>query len=165
MHTLVQNLPTMTIVMGESSSFQRDRTTFGWLLERNVPAESGEITIELAPLLSGKEEFVDGTTLLERTREMPDVSGQSHAERLVGLEKQRRCIPPAWKRQNCCLLFAGTVWLDNENGEATRGQPEALRSIPIMYPDKNGWCLEFLWLVKGLRLGPNCRIVRFKQAA
>lgn len=137
----MKEFPTMTL---KPSDFIYDKREDGWELAENVELGNSEISLQLNSLLREGEKYVKGSVVLERAKQMGNLAGQLHAERLLGLQKS---IPKEW--ENFYLLFAGTVWRD----------PKGTLREPGLYWEGRKWYLEFDWF-DGNIFSSNQRLVR-----
>ncbi len=121
MDKMVLSLPTDLI---------HDRRKAGWTPLEDVPLV-GTPTLELAEFLKDGEDYVNGEVMLSRAKELGNMAGQRHAERMLTMASQ---IPESW--QGFYLVFPGTVWQD------TCGD----RLVPCLRWYGDEWYLRWLWL-------------------
>jgi hypothetical protein len=124
-----ETLPSM--VLRNPTGFFYDKTKNGWELVENVPLENIEPTLELSDFLQEGENYIIGTTMLERAKKLGNLAGQLHAERLLS---QQQDIPKEWR--DYYLVFAGTVWRDSDGN----------LYVPYLGWGGGRWDLNFDWL-------------------
>jgi len=134
------------MVLSLPTGFVNDNRKDGWTLLEDVPLE-GTPTLELAEFLKDGENGVNGETMLSRAKELGNLCGQHHAERLLVLADH---TPESWRDFN--FVFPGTVWL------ASGGD----RVVPSLRRHGDGrWGFFWNWLGDDLRR--NVRLVRLSK--
>lgn len=123
-----QQLP--TVALRAPSTFVYDKRKDDWELLENIELV-GDPTLELVEFLKDKESFVPGDVMRERAKELGGLTGQFHAERLLGGAES---IPKEWRQ--FYLLFPGTVWRDS-GGDLL---------VPYLRWDGDRWFLGWGWL-------------------
>lgn len=135
----------LTVTLRAPSAFVYDKLKDGWDNVENVELV-GDPTLELAEFLKEDEFYVSGYAIRERAKAMNGLTGQLHAERLLG---QQETIPNEWRQ--FYLLFPGTVWHYSDGDMC----------IPYLGWDGSRWYLDWCWLDNGFR--SHYRVVRISQ--
>lgn len=119
-----------TVTLSNPTSLINDKREDGWKLIEDVPLE-GTPTLELVEFRKDGEDYVNGETMLSRAKELGNMAGQRHAERLLSMASQ---IPKSWR--DFYLVFPGTVWQDTDGN----------RNVPYLYWSGGEWNLDWSWL-------------------
>ena len=127
------------MVLPLPSGLVHDRRKDGWTLLEDTPLV-GTSTLELVEF----DPYVNGNTILERAKELGDMAGQRHAERMLACAGK---IPGSWRDVH--LVFPGTVWQDAYGSH---------RSVPCLSRRGVEWGLHFGWFDN--YWNRYCRLVR-----
>ena len=134
----VKELPKMTI-----EPLSDDFEFSDWELVEDVGPAPSEFELELSEFLHDGESYVKGEIMLERAKEMGDLAGQRHAERIM---RESQKIPVEWRAHS--LVIAGTVRLF----------PVGYRYVLVLCWGGDRWYSRWYWLGYGLR--SYSRVVR-----
>ena len=107
-----------------------DKRKEGWTLLEDVPLE-GTPELEAVGFLKDGEECVKGETILSRAKELGNLCGQRHAERLLAVASQ---IPVSWRESY--FVFPGTLWQD----------AGGRRSVSYLRWGDGMWSLGWAWI-------------------
>lgn len=125
-------VPVMTVIIDPTRPFARDMAKEDkWKLESDLEYEAGEVTLELVKFLKPGENWVKGTVMAERSKELGANLGQKHAEALL---ENQHLIPEKWRKYY--LVFPGSVW-QRRDGD---------RTVSYLHWSGEQWCLDFYWL-------------------
>ncbi|MBI2098969.1 hypothetical protein HYT45_00975 [Candidatus Uhrbacteria bacterium] len=118
------------IVLSLPTDLIYDKRKDGWTLLEDAPLVGTPI-LELAEFLRDSESYVNGEVMLSRAKELGNLAGQRHAERMLACASQ---IPESWR--SFYLVFPGTVWRGGSGG----------RGVPYLDWGGDGWSLYWDWL-------------------